>query len=74
MKLRSTASLSFPLTSFIALVSSLTWQANQAHAAGPYYWDGNDITAGFGTASGTWAAPTTGSLTGGWSTDITGES
>jgi len=46
--------------------------AQSAHAAGPYYWDGNDGAAGFGTAGGTWAAPTTGTTTAGWSTDSTG--
>ena len=27
-------------------------------SAAPYYWDGDDASAGFGIASGTWAAPT----------------
>ena len=44
-----------------------------AHAASAtYYWDNNGSTAGFGTAAGTWAAPTTGSATQGWSTSSTG--
>ncbi len=49
-----------------------------AHLAAPsasavtYYWDNNGATAGFGTAGGTWAAPTTGNATQGWSTDATG--
>jgi autotransporter-associated beta strand protein len=38
-----------------------------------YYWDNNGATSGFGTASGTWAAPTTGNTTQGWSTSATGE-
>jgi autotransporter-associated beta strand protein len=37
-----------------------------------YFWDGNGATAGYGTASGTWAAPTTGSATQGWSTSGAG--
>lgn len=37
-----------------------------------YYWDNNGTNAGFGTASGTWAAPTTGNATQGWSTNATG--
>jgi fibronectin-binding autotransporter adhesin len=41
------------------------------HAA-TYYWDTNDSTAGFGTAGGTWAAPTTNNSTQGWSTSATG--
>ncbi|MDP4625607.1 MAG: autotransporter-associated beta strand repeat-containing protein [Akkermansiaceae bacterium] len=44
---------------------------NQALAV-DYYWDNDGTTAGFGTASGTWAAPTTGDSTQGWSTDSTG--
>ena len=41
------------------------------HAA-TYYWDTNNSTAGFGTAGGTWAAPTTNNSTQGWSTSATG--
>ncbi len=37
-----------------------------------YYWDNDGTTAGFGTAAGTWAVPTTGSTTQGWSPDATG--
>ena len=37
-----------------------------------FYWDNDGSTAGFGTASGTWAAPTTGDGTQGWSKDATG--
>ena len=43
-------------------------------SAATYYWDGNDITSGFGTAAGTWADPTAGLLTSGWSTSATGVS
>jgi len=39
-----------------------------------YYWDTNDATAGFGTAGGTWAAPTTNNSTQGWSTSAAGTS
>lgn len=40
--------------------------------AATYYWDNDGATAGFGTASGTWAAPTTGDSTQGWSTNSGG--
>lgn len=40
--------------------------------AATYYWDNDGTTAGFGTAAGTWAAPTTGDATQGWSTSTTG--
>jgi Passenger-associated-transport-repeat len=43
-----------------------------APSGSPYYWDGNDNTAGFGTATGTWAAPTVGTTTNGWSTNAAG--
>jgi autotransporter-associated beta strand protein len=36
------------------------------------YWDSNDSAAGFGTAGGTWAAPTTNNATQGWSSSSTG--
>ena len=39
---------------------------------GDIYWDNNGSAAGFGTAAGTWAAPTTGDSSQGWSTDPTG--
>ncbi len=41
--------------------------------AATYYWDNNGATAGFGTAAGTWAVPTAGDATQGWSTSSTGE-
>ena len=66
-RLLSIARLSFPLASAIAALLATP----AAHAA-IYYWDGNNGTAGFGTAAGTWAAPTTGTATSGWSTDATG--
>jgi autotransporter-associated beta strand protein len=47
--------------------------AGTAQAAGPYYWDNDGATLGFGTpAAGTWAAPTIGNGTQGWSMDSTG--
>ena len=46
--------------------------AISAHSAN-YYWDANGSTAGFGTAGGTWGAPTPGPTIG-WSTDSTGAS
>jgi autotransporter-associated beta strand protein len=45
---------------------------NAAPGAVTYYWDNNGATAGFGAAAGTWASPTTGDATQGWSTDGTG--
>jgi autotransporter-associated beta strand protein len=53
------------------LAGAISLAATSAHAQ-TYFWDGNDTTAGFGTAGGTWAAPTPGTLTSGWSTDGTG--
>jgi fibronectin-binding autotransporter adhesin len=55
----------------VAAAASALLQASQA-GANVYYWDNNGATGGFGTASGTWAAPTTGSSSQGWSTDGTG--
>jgi autotransporter-associated beta strand protein len=50
-----------------------TYTVNETQpSAGPYYWDGNDSAAGFGTAGGIWAGPTVGTTTNGWSTDSTG--
>ena len=41
------------------VAASITMMLGASSAFGlTYFWDGNDITAGFGTASGTWAAPT----------------
>lgn len=37
-----------------------------------YYWDNNGSNAGYGTASGTWAAPTTGNASQGWSQNNAG--
>ena len=52
-------------------LAGLALAATNAHAV-IYYWDNNGTTAGFGTAAGTWAAPTTGSITQGWSQSSTG--
>ncbi len=54
----------------LALVALLPTAQNSL--AADFYWDNNGATAGFGTAGGTWAAPTTGDATQGWSTDATG--
>ena len=40
--------------------------------AANYYWDNNGTNAGFGAASGTWASPTAGNSTQGWSTSSGG--
>ena len=63
MKTKSTARLAFPLACAIAALLA----APTASAAGPYYWDNNGATAGFGIASGTWLSTgTVGSTTQGW--------
>jgi len=58
-----------------SLLSSITLALFAAPAAQAvtYYWDNDGTTPGFGTAAGTWAAPTTGSITQGFSQDPTGE-
>ena len=66
-RILSTARLSFP---FAVAIAALL--AAQSASATTYYWDNNGTTAGFGTAAGTWAAPTTGDATQGWSTSATG--
>jgi autotransporter-associated beta strand protein len=65
----------FPkLSSRIAIgtVSLLALQLMPHLHAETYYWDSNDSTSGFGTAGGTWAAPTTNDATQGWSTSSAG--
>jgi autotransporter-associated beta strand protein len=64
-RLLSPARLSFPLLS--ALAALLAAAALPRAAAATFYWDGNDAEDGFGFATGTWAAPTIGSPTEGWS-------
>ena len=61
-----------PIAASLAVLAALLTQfaASSAFAAGPYYYD-NVAGAGFGTAGGTWAAPTPGP-TPGWNTDSTG--
>ncbi|MEX1048674.1 MAG: autotransporter-associated beta strand repeat-containing protein [Akkermansiaceae bacterium] len=54
-----------PTLASLALVIAVT--SGSAHAT-TYYWDNNNTTSGFGTAGGTWAAPTVDL----WSTDSTG--
>ena len=61
----TTASLSVSGNTLNLVISS-------AATAGPVYWDNNGTTSGFGAAGGTWAAPTLGSDSQGWSTDGTG--
>jgi fibronectin-binding autotransporter adhesin len=63
-----------PKSRLHALLLGTTILASSPAPAAVYYWDGNDATAGFGTAGGTWAAPTIGTLTSGWSTDAAGTS
>ena len=50
-------------------IAALLLSATSAQAA-TYYWDEDQATAGFGTAAGTWAAPTVDK----WSLDATGVS
>lgn len=47
--------------------------AAQPGEAATYYFDNDSASPGFGTAGGTWAAPTSGPIPG-WSTDSTGAS
>jgi fibronectin-binding autotransporter adhesin len=56
----------------IAVAGSLMLGISSASAQATYYWDGNNDTSGFGTASGTWADPTAGTLTSGWSLSSNG--
>lgn len=56
--------------SLLALAGSSLLVISSAHAQ--LYWDGNDGAAGFGTATGTWAAPTASTTTSGWSASATG--
>jgi hypothetical protein len=55
----------------IALLVGGAFLAPAAHAA-TYYWDNNGTNPGYGTAGGTWAEPTIGDATQGWSTSNTG--
>jgi autotransporter-associated beta strand protein len=62
-RILNTFRLSLPLAAAIAALLA----ARSANAA-TYYWDNNTTTAGYGTASGTWTAPTVAQ----WSTSSTG--
>jgi autotransporter-associated beta strand protein len=68
------SSLQFPLPTPLARAAALAavLLAFAGTASAQLYWDNNGGTAGFGTATGTWAAPTTNNSTQGWSTDATG--
>jgi fibronectin-binding autotransporter adhesin len=52
----------------LSAVLAVLFSVNHSAFAATYYWDNNGTTAGFGTAGGTWAAPTASQ----WSTDGTG--
>ncbi len=67
-RLLASACLSFPLASAIAAL--LAGQSAQGQTT--RYWDGNNGTTNFGSASGIWAAPTLGTATSGWTTSGTG--
>ena len=58
------------LSVFAVLATAL---APQESSAATYYYDNDSSTPGFGTAGGTWAAPTPGPIPG-WTTDATGSS
>jgi hypothetical protein len=63
----------FSTARVIALMAAMSLAlCGSAHAQTNYWWDSNDSTAGFGTAQGTWAAPTTNNSTQGWTIDNTG--
>jgi fibronectin-binding autotransporter adhesin len=70
MKPKSIMKLSKSLV--ILAAASAVGALGSAHAA-TWYWDADDSTAGFGTAGGTWAAPTDAGAIG-WSDDSTGAS
>lgn len=74
MKIRKFAP--FRSSQLLALAFSASFlchfSATSASAQTTYYWDNDGTTPGFGTAGGTWAVPTTGDGTQGWSTDATG--
>jgi autotransporter-associated beta strand protein len=65
-RILSTARLAVPLATAIAALLAV-----QSASATDYYWNTDGTTIGFGTAGGTWAAPTPGP-TAGWTTDSTG--
>ncbi len=61
-----------PAYNLAAALSVLSAFSLTTASADTYYWDNDGATPGFGTAAGTWAAPTTGDSTQGWSADSTG--
>ncbi len=67
-RILSAARLSLPFASALFALFS----AHSAEGQTTRYWDGNDSAANFGSASGTWAAPTTGTATAGWSASSAG--
>ncbi|RFC51829.1 MAG: Autotransporter-associated beta strand repeat-containing protein [Verrucomicrobia bacterium] len=69
-RLLSPTRLSFPFAAAVAAI--LAGLSVPKVTAATLYWDANDGEAGFGDATGTWAAPTPGSTVGGWTTDRTG--
>lgn len=60
------------IAAVLSMVALLAGFAVPSALAATYYWDNNGSTNGFGTASGTWASPTTGNSTQGWSTSAGG--
>jgi autotransporter-associated beta strand protein len=70
MRKSNRSRIRFSSTASMAAASMLL--AAPSSFALTYYWDNNGATAGFGTAAGTWADPTTGDATQGWSQDSTG--
>ncbi|HEX8915557.1 MAG TPA: hypothetical protein VF796_24605, partial [Humisphaera sp.] len=69
MRVRSRAA---SLLRHAVAVAGLAVALQPAARAATYYWDGNDATAGFGTAGGTWSLPTAGTTTSGWTLDSAG--
>lgn len=60
------------LTGSIAAALAAAFFGSSTAQAVTYYWDGNNNTAGFGTAGGTWGAPTVGTATAAWNQDSGG--
>jgi fibronectin-binding autotransporter adhesin len=67
---RSHASVAFAFS--VAWLMHFTSPTASA-VGGPYFWDNDGATPGFGVATGTWTTPTVGSATEGWSTSLTGD-
>jgi hypothetical protein len=60
------------LSGVICKVAVLACSIASSALAATYYWDNNGTNAGFGTAGGTWAVPTAGNASSGWSTNSGG--